>query len=108
MNAADWHRVLVADLAAQGTRLSKANMVRLSGRATAGDAGLCGDGFAVLPVTKANGSRDRVTTLGNGCFRRSYLESAERPTFRWVRLVAENSSRLRRSGVRLSSLDRVR
>jgi hypothetical protein len=51
MDAADWHRVLVADLAVERTRLSKANVVRFSGRATADDTRLRGDEFAVFPIT---------------------------------------------------------
>jgi hypothetical protein len=51
MEAADWDRVLVADLAVERTRLSKANVVRFGGGSAADDAGLRGDEFAVLLVT---------------------------------------------------------
>ena len=50
MKAADRDRVLVADLAIERTRLSKANVVRFGGRAAADGARLRGDEFAVLLV----------------------------------------------------------
>lgn len=51
MDAADWDRVLVADLTIERAGLSKANVVRFGGRATADDAGSRGNESAVLLVT---------------------------------------------------------
>ena len=57
MEAADWDRVFVADLAAERAGLSKANVVRFGGRAAADDAGLRRDEFAVLLVAQTDGLR---------------------------------------------------
>ena len=55
MKPTDRNRVLVADFSAECARLSEANVMRLSWRPAADDAGLRGDKFAVLLVAQANG-----------------------------------------------------
>ncbi len=54
MKATDRDRVLVADFSAEGSRLGKANVMRLARRTAADDAGLCGDELAVHLVTQAD------------------------------------------------------
>ncbi len=55
MNAAERHRELVADLAPERARLSKAQMMRVTGRPSANHAGLPRDELAVFLVAQADG-----------------------------------------------------
>ena len=57
MEPADGNRVFVADLSAERTKLGQAKVMGLRGCSAADYAGLCGDEFAVLLVTQANGLR---------------------------------------------------
>ena len=50
MEPADWDGVFVADLPVKRARLRKANVMGFGGGATADDAGLRGNEFAVLLV----------------------------------------------------------
>ena len=55
MEPADRDRVFIADLSAESTGLSKANVMGLGWRAAAHDARLSRDELAVLLVAQANG-----------------------------------------------------
>ena len=66
MDAADWDRVLVADLTIERAGLSKANVVRFGGRAAAYDTGLRGDEFAMLLVAQTDGLRCNGTASDGG------------------------------------------
>jgi hypothetical protein len=59
MPPAQWDRELIADLAAERTRLGKSEVVGVRGLAAAHEARLLGDIAKVLPVAIASRRRDR-------------------------------------------------
>jgi hypothetical protein len=63
MPPAQWDRELIADLAAERTRLGKSEVVGVRGLAAANDARLLGDIAKVLPVAIAPRGRDREDAL---------------------------------------------
>ena len=63
MRAAKWDRELVTDLAAEGSRLCKANVVRIRGRSSADQARLRADEAKVPLVTPSRSFWDRELDL---------------------------------------------
>ena len=59
MTTAERNRELIADLPAEGRRLCKTEMMRISGTPAANQAWLLGDRFHMLPVTNPAGQRQR-------------------------------------------------
>jgi hypothetical protein len=65
VDAADWDRVFVADLATKRARLRESNVMRFGCCATAEETWLRGDELAMLLVAQADGFRCSPTTLDN-------------------------------------------
>src|ERR1700722_9708227 len=103
VEAADWDRVLVADLAVERARLSNANVVRFGGSAAADDAGSRRDEFAVLLVAQTDGLRLKAASDDFRC--RSWpLRTVEGSALLLV-FVARVADRLRYPSAHLSFLD---
>jgi hypothetical protein len=63
MSATEWDRELIADLAAERTRLRESEVVGVRGSAAADEARLLGDIPQVLPVAIATWGSDREDAL---------------------------------------------
>ena len=63
MTATEWDRELIADLAAERTRLHECKMMRVRGLAAAHETRLLGDVAQVLPVAIAPRRSDREDAL---------------------------------------------
>ena len=63
MDATEWDRELIADLAAERARLSESQVVGIRGLAAADEARLLGDITKVLPVAIATRGSDREDAL---------------------------------------------
>ena len=68
MEATNRNRELIADLAAQRTRLRKAKMMRIGWFAAAHHTRLLGHKFAVVLIAQANGLTHREGAAGAGLF----------------------------------------
>jgi hypothetical protein len=78
MPATEWDRELIADLAAECTRLREPEVVGVAGLAAAQETRLLGDVAQVLPVTIAPRRSHREDTLVDAlCFIRVGLELVE-------------------------------
>jgi hypothetical protein len=76
MRATDGDRVFVADLSPERARLCKAKMMRVRRSASAYDAGLPGDEFAMFLVAQANGlGHDKAAAGAN--FLRGFRENID-------------------------------
>src|SRR5262249_26986404 len=63
MRSTEWHRELIADLAAESARLRESEVMGIRGLAVAYETRLLGDVAQVLPVAIAPRSRDREHAL---------------------------------------------
>jgi hypothetical protein len=77
MDAADWDRILVADLSAERSGLGEANVMRFGGLTTAHDAGLRGDESAMLLVAQTDSLRRKAASLDDYRCRSGRLRTAE-------------------------------
>jgi hypothetical protein len=103
MDTADWDCVFVADLAVKRARLSKADVVRFGGRATADDARLARHELTVLLVAQTNGLRRHAASSDDCRCRSGRLRTAEGFA---VLLQVLDAGVIRDPRARLSFLDR--
>src|SRR5271169_6664862 len=106
VDAADWNRVLVTDLAVERARLRKSDVMRFGGRAAAYDAGLRRDEFAVLLVAQTNRLRRNAAASDNCRCRSRHLGDVGSSALLGRRFVARTVDSLPQRSAWLSSLNR--